>query len=73
MYARIEAYPVMGQVHLSALILEEHTTPAGPTWEPMWACKVDVPVSPTGEPVDDLWQVIVALAEQLEAATAALR
>jgi hypothetical protein len=73
MYARIEAYPVMGQVHLAAVILEEAQSPAGQSWDPVWACKIDVPVSPTGEAVDDLWQVIVALAEQLEAATAALR
>lgn len=73
MYARIEAYPVMDKIQLSAVILEDADPPTGPTWAPVWACRIEIPMSPTGEPVDDLWCAVVALAEQLEAATAALR
>jgi len=73
MYARIEVYPVMDRLHCSALILERAEHPSGLDYEPVWAATLEIPGSPTGEPVDDLWCALVALNEQLEAATAALR
>ena len=73
MYARIEVYPVLDRLHVSAVILEQSENPMASGYEPVWAATLELPTSPTGEPVDDLWCGLVALNEQLEAATAALR
>jgi hypothetical protein len=66
MYARIEAYPVMDRVVLSAVILENSESPLGPEYQPVWACRVEVPGPDTADARDQLWTVLQALAEQLE-------
>jgi len=73
MYARIECYPVMEQLVVGAVILQEADTPTGVRWEPVWATRLEVPGGPTSTPQDDLWTGLTALTDLLVATVAAQR